>query len=101
VINGIENEGWALADWAAELLSADREACRRAFYREPEERVRGVVGWILSERDLSEQDPGELIERWAHEHDAGIHSRNRRRRGSLERVDGILVRTLLGQDEAA
>ena len=43
MINGIENEGWAFADWAAELLSADREACRRAFYREPEERVRGVV----------------------------------------------------------
>jgi len=32
VTNAIENERWRVADRAADLLSVDREACRRAFH---------------------------------------------------------------------
>ena len=39
----IENERWRVADRAAVFLSVDRDVCRRAFHREPEERVREVV----------------------------------------------------------
>ena len=39
----IENERWRVADRPADLLSVDRDVCRRAFHREPEERVREVV----------------------------------------------------------
>ncbi len=98
--NAIENEGWRIADQAADFLSVDREVCRRAFYREPEERVREVVRWVLAERSLPGHDPERMIERWAREHDAGVYSRNRRR-GSLEQVEGIVVRTVLGRDAAA
>ena len=42
----IENEDWRMADQAANFLSIDRDACRRAFYQEPEERVRKVVRWV-------------------------------------------------------
>ena len=41
--NAIENERWRVADRAADSLSVDREACRRAFHQEPEERVREAV----------------------------------------------------------
>jgi hypothetical protein len=100
VTNKIENEDWGVADQAADFLCADREACRRAFYREPEERVREVVQWVLSERDLPEHDPERMIERWAREHDAGVYGRNRRRSG-LEQVEGILARAVFGCDAAA
>ena len=59
----IENEGWRVADKAADLLEIDREVCRRAFYQEPEERVREVIGWVLAERDLPERDPERTIEK--------------------------------------
>ena len=49
----IENERWRVADQAADLLSVDRDVCRKAFHREPEERVREVVRWVLSERNFS------------------------------------------------
>ena len=62
----IENERWRIADWAADLLCVDRDVCRRAFHREPEERVREVVRWVLSERDLSGHDnPERMIEWWS------------------------------------
>ena len=50
--NAIENERWRVADRAADLLSVNREACRRAFHQEPEEHVREDV------RCLSETCPG-------------------------------------------
>jgi predicted nuclease of restriction endonuclease-like RecB superfamily len=100
VTSMIENERWRTADRAADLLSVDREVCRRAFYREPEERVREVVQWVLSERDLPEHDPERMIERWALEHGAGVYSRDRRR-GGLEQVEGIVTRALFGRDTAA
>ena len=95
-----ENEDWGIADQVADFLCVDREACRRAFYREPEERVREVVRWVMSEQDLPEHDPERMIERWAREHGAGIYSRDRRRSG-LEQVEGILVRAVFGRDTAA
>ncbi len=96
----IENEGWRVADRAADFLSVDREVCRRAFHREPEERVHEVVRWVLSERDLPGHDPERMIERWAREHGAGVYSRDRRR-GGLEQVEGIVTRALFGRDVAA
>ena len=51
--NTLENERWTVADRAADLLSVDREVCRRAFHREPEERVQEVVRWVLAERNFS------------------------------------------------
>lgn len=96
----IENEGWRVADRAADFLSVDREVCRRAFHREPEERVHEVVRWVLSERDLPGHDPERMIERWAREHGAGVYSRDRRR-GGLEQVEGIVARALFGRDAAA
>lgn len=100
MINAVENEGWAVADRAADFLRADREACRRAFCGEPEERVREVVEWVLSKGDLSEHDPERMIERWARQHGAGVYSRDRRR-GDLEQVEGIVTRALFGRDAAA
>jgi hypothetical protein len=62
VTSRIENERWRVADRAADLLSVDRDVCRRAFHREPEERVREVVRWVLSERNISEHvDPERMI----------------------------------------
>ena len=98
--NTIENEGWKTADRAAGLLSVDREVCRRAFHWEPEERAREVVRWVLSERDLAEDDPERMIERWAREHGAGLYGENRRR-SDLERVEKIVARAVLGRDAAA
>jgi hypothetical protein len=100
VTNKIENERWRAADRAAETLSVDWEVCRRAFYREPEERVQEVVRRILSERDLPEHDPERMIERWAREHGAGVYNRYRRR-GGLEQVEGIVARAVFGRDAAA
>jgi hypothetical protein len=48
----IDNKGWRVADEAADLLEIDREVCRRAFYQEPEERVREVIRWVLAERSI-------------------------------------------------
>ena len=98
--NVIENERWRIADWAAGSLSVDREVCRRAFHREPEERVREVVRWVLSERDFLGQDPELTIERWAREHGAGVYCRDRLR-GDLERVEGAVVRVIFRRDAAA
>jgi hypothetical protein len=101
VTNTIQNEGWAVADLAADFLCLDREVCRRAFYREPEERVREVVLWVLSEQeDLPEHLLEWMIERWARESGAGVYSRERRR-GGLEQVEGILARAVFGRDAAA
>jgi hypothetical protein len=96
----IENEDWGVADRVADFLCVDREVCRRAFYREPEERIREVVRGVLSEQDLPEHDLERMIERWAHEHGAGVYSRDRRR-GGLEKVEGILARAVFGRDTAA
>ena len=96
----IENEGWRVVDRAADLLSVDRDVCRRAFYQEPEERVRDVIQQVLSERNLPGHDPERMIERWAREHGAGVYGENRRH-GSLEHVEDIAARTIFGRDAAA
>ena len=98
--NVIENEFWGIADWAADLLSIDRDVCRRAFHQEPEESVRKVLWWVLAERDLPGHDPERMIEDWAREYGAGVYRENRRR-GSLEPGEGMIARTVLGQDPAA
>jgi hypothetical protein len=100
VSSAIKNEDWRVADQAADFLAVDREVCRRAFYREPEERVREVIRWVLSEQDVPGHDLELMIERWAREHGAGIYGKDRRR-GSLEHVEGIVTRTILGCDAAA
>ena len=97
----IENERWRIADRAADLLCVDRDVCRRAFHREPEERVREVVRWVLSERDLSgHDDPERMIEWWARDQSAGLYAEDRRR-ADLEDVGGMVVRTISGYDPAA
>ena len=98
--NEIKNEDWKVTDQAAEFLSIDRDVCRRAFHQEPKERVHEVVRWVLSQRSLSDHDPEQMIEHWACEYEAGVYSRNRRR-GSLEQVEGIVVRTIMGRNAAA
>ena len=98
--NGIENERWRVADRAADSLSVDREVCRRAFHGEPDERVREVIRWVLSERDLPGRDPERMIERWAREQGAGVYSRNRRH-ADLERVEGAVDQAVFGHDAAA
>jgi hypothetical protein len=68
---------------------------------EPEERIRGVVRWVLSERDLpGHEDAERMIERWAREHGAGIYARSRRS-GGLEHLEGVLVRAIFGRKTAA
>jgi hypothetical protein len=100
VTNASKNEDWGVADRAADFLSIDREVCRRAFYREPEERVREVVRWVLSNRDLPGHDPERAIEGWARQRGAGVYGEGRRR-GSLEHVGGIVARAVSGRDAAA
>jgi hypothetical protein len=63
--SAIENERWRVADEVANFLSVDRDACRRAFYGEPEERIYEVIRWVVAERDLPKHDPEQMIERWA------------------------------------
>jgi hypothetical protein len=73
---------------AADLLSVDRDVCRRAFHREPKDRVREVVRWVLFERDLSGHDnPERMIEWWARDKRAGLYTEDRRR-ADLEHVGG-------------
>ena len=96
----IYNEGWRIADRAADSLGIDREVCRRAFYREPEERVREVVRWVLTQGDLPGHDPERAIEGWARERGAGVYGEDRHR-GGLEHVGGIVSRTVPGRDAAA
>ena len=98
--NTIEIERWRVADRAADLLSVDREVCRRAFHREPEERVQEVVRWVLAERDLSEHDPERMIERWTREQDAGVYGQSHRT-GDLEHLEEVLVRTIFRRETAA
>ena len=98
--NAIENERWRVADQAAALLSVDREVCRRAFYKEPEERVQEVVRWVISERDLPEHDPEGMIEQWAREQSAGVYGQGYRT-GGLEHLEEVLVRAVLRRDTAA
>jgi hypothetical protein len=97
VTNAIENERWRVADRVADLLSVDREACRRAFQHEPEERVREAVRWASSERNLPGHAPEQMIEGWAREHGAGVYGENGRRGGGLEHVEGIVARSVLGR----
>ncbi len=97
--NVIENERWRAADQAADFLGVDREVCRRAFYQEPEERIREVVWRVLAEQDLPGYDPERMIERWASEHGVGVYGQNHRR-ANLEHVEGIVARALLGRDAA-
>ena len=99
--NAIENERWRVADEAAALLSVDREVCRRAFYKEPEERVQEVLRWVISERDLAEQDPEGMIEQWAREQGAGVYGRSYHRTGGLEHLEEVLVRTIFRRKTAA
>lgn len=96
----IENERWKVADHAADILSVDREVCRRAFYREPEERVQGIVQWVLSGHDLPGHDPERMIEQWAREHGAGVYCENHRAEG-LEHLEEILLRIMSGRETAA
>jgi hypothetical protein len=101
VTNAIENERWRVADRAADYLSVDWEACRRAFLQEPEERVREAVWWALCERNLPGHDPERMSEGWARERDAGVYGENGRRGGGLEHVEGIVARIVLGRYAAA
>ena len=97
------SEEWRLADKAAAFLQVDRDVCRRAFHREPAHRVREVVRWVLSERNLTGHDPEDMIEGWAREHRAGVYG-DRRRGGDLERVDGIAMGVMgasVGRDAVA
>jgi hypothetical protein len=97
------SEEWRLADKAAAFLRVDRDVCRRAFHREPAYRVREVVQWVLSERNLPGHDPESMIEAWARDHGAGVYS-DQRRGGDLERVDGIavdVISTIAGRDAVA
>ncbi len=97
------SEEWRLADKAAAFLGLDRDVCRRAFHREPAHRVREVVRWVLSERNLPGHDPESMIEEWARQHHAGVYG-DRRRGGSLERVDEIAISTIgtiVGRDAVA
>ena len=97
------NEEWRLADKAAAFLRVDRDVCRRAFHREPAHRVREVVQWVLSERNLPDHDPESMIEGWARDHGAGVYN-DRCRGGDLERVDGIamgVMSTIVGRDAVA
>jgi hypothetical protein len=96
----IKKKDWEGADRAADFLSIDRDACRRAFHQESEERIREVVQWILSETDLPRCAREEMIEHWAREHGAGLYSQARRS-GDLEQVEGILARALFGYHAAA
>jgi hypothetical protein len=96
----IENERWRIADKAANFLSIDRDACRKAFHQESEERVREVIQWVISERNLPEHDPERMIEHWAREHGAGVYGEDRRR-GSLEHVERIVTQAIFGRDAAA
>ena len=96
----IENERWRVADRAADFLSVDREVCRRAFHQEPEERVREVVRWVLSERDLPEHDPERMIERWAREQGAGVYDQSYRA-GGLEHLEEVLVSSIFEREPAA
>ena len=66
----------------------------------PEERVREVVRWVLSERDLPGHDSERMIERWAREQGAGVYSRNHHT-GGLEHLEDVLVRTIFGREPAA
>ena len=95
-----DNERWRLADQAADFLSIDRDACRRAFHQEPEERVHRVIRWVISERNLPEHHPERIIECWARKHDAGVYGESRRH-GRLEHVEEIVARAILGRDAAA
>src|SRR5215212_4344940 len=81
--NEIKNQDWKMADQVADFLCIDRDVCRRAFYREPEERVREVVRWVLSKQGLPGHDPEQMIERWAREYEAGAYSYCNRRSGSV------------------
>lgn len=44
--NDIKNQERRVADRAADVLYIDREARRRAFYREPEGRVGEMIRWV-------------------------------------------------------
>lgn len=97
--NVIENEGWGVADRAADLLSIDRDVCRRAFHREPEECVREILRWVLAQWDLPGYDPERMIEGWAREHGAGLFGEDCRH-ASLEHVGDVVVRAVLERDAA-
>ncbi len=98
--NVSKNEDWGVADQVANLLSVDRDVCRKAFYGEPEERVREVVWWVLAEAGLPGHDPEREIENWARARGAGVYGENRQR-GSLEHVGAIVARTMPRRDAAA
>jgi hypothetical protein len=101
VTSMIENERWRVADRAAVFLSVDPDVCRRAFHREPEERVREVVRWSYPSGTYSgHDDPERMIEWWARDQRAGLYAEDRRR-ADLDRVGGMVVRTILGYDPAA
>ena len=95
-----DNEDWQLADSAAALLGVDRDACRRAFHREPADRVRAVVRRVLSARRLPGYDAEEAIEKWARRRGAGVYGAGRRS-GELERRGEILKHAVFGSDADA
>jgi hypothetical protein len=100
VTDEIKHKDWRVADRAADLLSIDREVCRRAFYQEPEERVREIAQWILAKQGVAGDTLEWRIERWAREHGAGVYGQNLRR-GDLEPLEGIVGRIAFGRDAAA
>jgi uncharacterized protein with beta-barrel porin domain len=91
VTNAIENERWRVADRAADSLSVDREACRRAFHQEPEERVREAVRARLRADDRRLGPRAQRRRLW----------QNGRREGGLEHVEGIVARSVWGRYAAA
>ena len=94
------NEDWHLADRVAAFLQVDWDVCRRAFYREPEHRVWGVVQWVLRHRDLADYDRERMIEWWARRRRAGLYGEPRRS-GDLEHSGEIVVQVVLGRDAVA
>ena len=98
--HGNINEDWHLADKVAAFLKKGREVCRRAFYGEPEHRVRAVVRWVLSHRNLFDHDRERLIEGWARRRRAGLYG-ELRRGGDLEHGAEIAKRAVFGRDAVA
>ncbi len=78
----------------------DRDACRRAFHREPASRARAVVLLVLCERHLPGYDAEETIENRAAERSAGVYGAGRRS-GELGRSGEIVKRAVVGRDAEA
>jgi hypothetical protein len=97
---GNTNEDWRLADKVAAFLRVDRDVRRRAFYREPEHRVRGVVRWVLRHRGLADHNRERMIEGWVRRSRPALRGESRRS-GDLEHDGELAVRVAFGRDAVA